>query len=387
MTPSHSQSSPDHPVSWPAEWAPHEACWLAWPHLADEWLGDLASPRRAVAALAAAIADVDPHTGQARGERIEMLVNPAGADAVGPDGNQHGGQGSSQGHIDDTEASAREALAGVPARFHRIPYGDIWLRDTGPIFVHSAGGPHATCFGWNGWGGKYLFAHDPEVGARIANAANTPSHASDWILEGGAVDGDGQGTVLTTRECLLNPNRNPGLGQAAVEARLARDLGAQTVIWLDRGLHNDHTDGHVDNLARFVAPGRVLCMRARDRHDPNREVLDQIARDLAAARDAAGRALEVVEIPAPGPVTGPDGAPMPASYMNYYLGNTTVVVPVYGTPHDDEAVRIIASQFPGRRTLGVDARAVLVGGGAFHCISREQPRMPFALANAQGMNP
>lgn len=355
MTQSSLQAGPDtgsrHAVTWPAEWEPHEACWLAWPHLAGEWLGDLEPPRRAVAALAAAIADVDPSTGQARGERIDMLV-----------------------FDDRAEASARAALGSTPARFHRIPYGDIWLRDTGPIFARAPEGMRAACFGWNGWGGKYLFAHDPEVGGRIAAATSTPARRCDWILEGGAIEGDGQGTALTTRECLLDRNRNPHLDQAAIEARLARDLGVHKVVWLERGLHNDHTDGHVDNLARFVAPGRVVCMRARDARDPNREVLDQIARDLAAARDAAGRPLEVIEIPSPGTVTGEDGALMPASYMNYYLGNATVVVPVFGTPYDDQAVHAIASLFPDRRTLGVDARAVLVGGGAFHCISREQPR-------------
>ena len=344
-------SAPAQTIEWPAEWEAHEACWLAWPHLAGEWRGDLEPPRRAVAALAAAIADVNPATGQARGERVDMLV------------------------MDDAgEASARAALAGVPVRFHRIPYGDIWLRDTGPVFVRAAGAMRAACFGWNGWGDKYLFEHDPEVGGRIAAAVEVPADRHDWVLEGGAIDGDGQGTALTTRQCLLAPTRNPSLDAAAIEDRLARSLGVQKLIWLDRGLLEDHTDGHVDTLARFVAPGRVVCMRARDHQDPNRDALDDIARDLGAARDAAGRALEVVEIPSPGTVLDQDGALLPASYVNYYLGNTTVVVPTYGTAHDDEAVRMIASLFPGRRTVGVDARAVLAGGGAFHCITREQPR-------------
>ena len=340
---------------WPAEWEPHAACWLAWPAHPEEWLGDIASPRRSVAALAAAIADVDPATGQARGERIELLVLD-----------------------DEGEASARELLAGVPVTLHRVPYGDIWLRDTGPIFVHDAraGAARAACFGWNGWGGKYDFPDDHQVAERIAGRASTPARRFDFVLEGGALDGDGRGCALTTRQCVLNPNRNPALDQAAIEARLSEALGLTHLIWLDRGLINDHTDGHVDNIARFVAPGTVVCMRAHDgpgRSDPHRHILDQIAADLRAARDAAGQPLNVVEIPAPGPVHDARGDLVPASYMNFYIGNSAVVVPVYGTDHDHAAVDALAAVVPGRRVIGVDAHAVLVGGGAFHCISREQP--------------
>jgi agmatine deiminase len=342
---------------WPAEWEPHAACWLAWPAHPEEWLGDVDAPRRSVAALAAAIADVDPTTGQPRGERIDMLV-----------------------HDDECEASARELLAGVPVTLHRIPYGDIWLRDTGPIFVRPARGEasahQAACFRCNGWGGKYDFPDDHQVAERIAGRTGAHARRFDFVLEGGALDGDGQGSALTTRQCVLNPNRNPALDQAAIEARLFEALGLTNLIWLDRGLLNDHTDGHVDNIARFVAPGVVVCMRAQDSRDPQREILDEIARALRTARDAAGRRLDVVEIPSPGPVVDARGDIVPASYMNFYLGNSAVVVPVYGTPHDHAAVDALAALFPGRRVLGLDAHAVLVGGGAFHCISREQPAPP-----------
>lgn len=356
-------------LRWPAEWEPHDACWLAWPSHADEWGGDLEAPRREVAALAAAIADVDPATGQARGERVEMLVLD-----------------------DDGEASARAALGSAPVRFHRMPFGDIWLRDTGPIFVHAAGvhaagGLAAARFAWNGWGGKYAFDDDFEVGARIAARAGVPVTEHGWVLEGGAIDGDGQGTALTTRQCLLSPSRNPGLAPAAIEDHLAAALGTSRVIWLDRGLINDHTDGHVDTLARFVAPGRVVCMRAADRDDPNREALGEIARDLRAARDARGRALEVVGIPSPGRVIDAGGALMPASYVNFYLGNRVVAVPVYGSAHDHAAVDALAALFPDRRVVGLEARGVLGGGGAFHCISREQPAPPRAGAHPHEVQP
>lgn len=347
-------------LRWPAEWEPHEACWLAWPSHADEWGGDLDAPRREVASLAAAIADVDPATGQARGERVDMLVLD-----------------------EDGEASARAALGNTPVRFHQVPFGDIWLRDTGPIFVHAAGGLAAARFAWNGWGGKYLFDDDIEVGDHIAARAAVPVNRHPWILEGGAIDGDGHGTVLTTRQCLLSSSRNPGMAPAAIEDHLAAALGVRRLLWLDRGLINDHTDGHVDTLARFVAPGRVVCMRAADRDDPNREALDQIARDLRGARDARGRPLEVVEIPAPGRVVDARGALMPASYVNFYLGNRVVAVPVYGSAHDHAAVDGLAALFPERRVIGLEARGVLGGGGAFHCISREQP----APAAGHGAHP
>jgi agmatine deiminase len=347
---------------WPAEWEPHAACWLAWPAHPEEWLGDVEAPRRSVAALAAAIADVDPATGQARGERIEMLVRD-----------------------DECEASARELLAGVPATLHRMPYGDIWLRDTGPIFVQPTAGEQgawhgalAACFRCNGWGGKYDFPDDHEVAGRIAGRTGVPARHFDFVFEGGALDGDGQGTALTTRQCVLNGNRNPALDQAAIEAHLAEALGISRLIWLDRGLLYDHTDGHIDNVARFVAPGTVVCMRAHDPGDPQREILDDIVRALRTARDAAGRALTVVEIPSPGRVHDARGDIVPASYMNFYLGNSAVVVPVYGTRYDHAAVDALAAVFPGRRVIGLDAHAVLVGGGAFHCISREQPALPAA---------
>jgi agmatine deiminase len=365
---------------WPAEWEPHTACWLAWPAHPEEWLGDIDTPRRTVAALAAAIADVDPTTGQARGEHIDMLV------------------------LDDAgEASAAELLAGLPVTLHRMPYGDIWLRDTGPIFVQGVpgapggqggeGGPGgqggatrglaAACFGWNGWGGKYDFPDDHQVAERMAARVGAPARRFDFVFEGGALDGDGRGTALTTRQCVLNPNRNHGLDQAGIEARLAEALGVSRVIWLDRGLVNDHTDGHVDNVARFVAPGTVVCMRTHDRNDPNHEILGEIHRALRTAHDATGRSLDVVELPSPGLVLDLQGAIVPASYMNFYLGNSSVVVPVYGTPHDQAAVDALAAVFPGRRVIGLDARPVLAGGGAFHCISREQPAPRARLADKE----
>ena len=199
------------------------------------------------------------------------------------------------------------------------------------------------------------------------------SFEAPFIFEGGAIEVDGEGTALTTSQCLLNPNRNPTLTRADLERDLAEALGIERLLWLGDGLANDHTDGHVDTLARFCAPGRVLCMEARDADDPNRTALGKIAADLAEFRDAKGRAFEVIRVPSPGLVQSRDGEAMPASYLNFYVANTTVVVPTYGSPCDAEAVELVAACFPTRRTVGVSARALLTGGGAFHCITQQQP--------------
>jgi agmatine deiminase len=326
----------------PAEWEPHDACWLAWPSHPAEWPGVLDDARRAVAEMAAALV---------RGERVEMLAMAG-----------------------ESEESARRGLDGVAVRFHAIPFGDVWLRDTGPIFLHGPGGElGAACFGWNGWGGKYLFEHDAEVGGRIAGAAGARCLRASMVLEGGAIETDGEGTLLTTRQCLLSPSRNPGMGAEEIERELRERLGARRVLWLERGLANDHTDGHIDTLVRFVAPGRVVCMAPSGPGDPNRDVLDEIGRDLVGMRDAAGRPLEVIRVPSPGRVEYASGELAPASYVNFLIGNRAVLVPVYGAQGDREVVDVLGELFPGREVVPIEARAALAGGGAFHCMSREQP--------------
>ncbi len=333
----------------PAEWERHSSCWLAWPSHAHLWRDNLALAQAEWTGLAVAIAG-------AGGEALDILV---------PD--------------DTAEREARVALAPVLARvrFHRLPVGDIWLRDTAPIFVQDeAGRPRATCFRFNGWGGKYVLPDDDQVAARVAALSGQPCTNHGWILEGGSVEADGEGTLLTTRQCLLNPNRNPGMTQADLEAALREGLGADKVLWLDEGLINDHTDGHIDTLARFVAPGVVVCMEAQERLDPNGPTLDRLAADLATLTDAQGRRLQVVRIPSPGLLLDEGGEPMPASYVNFYIGNAAVVVPTYGTPYDEAALVALAPLFPGRRVLGRSARAILSGGGAFHCITQQQPEVP-----------
>jgi agmatine deiminase len=358
------QSQQPHPPAHhqPAEWDAHEAVWLAWPSHADLWGEDaLMDAQAEFTALCEAIADPDDD-GIARGERLEILCR--------------------------TEADERLAtwnLKSLGARFHRALYGDIWCRDSLPIFVKQgaeiggAQGRAAATFRFNGWGEKYDLPGDRELSGVVAALSGLPRVTHGFVLEGGAVEPDGEGTLLTTKQCLLNPNRNPSMSgpeiERAVASALVGDrLGASKVLWIEEGLLNDHTDGHIDTIARFVAPGRVVCMSPSGDDDPNRDVLEAIARQLATMTDARGRKLDVVRIPSPGRVLDEDGEIMPASFVNFYIANTTVVVPTYGTPFDDAAVEALIPLFPGRRVLGRSARTILEGGGAFHCITQQQPR-------------
>lgn len=326
----------------PAEWSPHRAMWLGFPSHEDLWEDNLAPAQDEVEALARALAGPG-------GERVRLMT---GSDAG--------------------EAEARRRLGGltgieiVPGRF-----GDVWLRDTGPIFL----GPEACVgFRFNGWGGKYDLPHDDEVAAQVAGAAGATLLQSEAVLEGGALDHDGEGTVLTTRQCLLNPNRNAGWTEAVAEGTLARDLGARKVLWLGDGLQNDHTDGHVDNLARFAAPGVVVCPMAFGRGDPNGGVYDAAAEALAEMTDAAGRRLRVVRIPSPGWIEAEGVGGVPASHMNFIIANQAVILPVYGEGLAASlAAQGLAEVFPDRRIIPLPSNALLTGGGSFHCISQQEP--------------
>ncbi|MBV8684294.1 MAG: agmatine deiminase family protein [Caulobacteraceae bacterium] len=325
----------------PAEWAPHRAMWVGFPSHAELWEDNLAPAQVEAAALICALAGVGR-------ERVKVMV--AGEDAL---------------------AAARELLDGQ-AGVEIVPgvFGDIWLRDTGPIF-RSAG--RAAAFRFNGWGGKYRLPGDETVAAAIAAHARATLDRNDFVLEGGALDHDGAGTVLTTRQCLLNDNRNPGWRPADAETALAASLDARRVIWLGEGLANDHTDGHVDNLARFVAPGVVVCPVAWGEDDPNGEVYDAAAAVLARATDAEGRPLRLVRVPSPGRVEDDAGEAIPASHMNFLISDGAVIVPVYNDAPGALAVRALESVFPNRQVIGLPSRALLTGGGSFHCISQQEP--------------
>ncbi len=262
-----------------------------------------------------------------------------------------------------------ERLIGDHAELIPATYGDIWLRDIGPIFLAE---DRCLTFEFNGWGSKFVYEHDDEVAEFIASLTHARSARFSRVIEGGALDWDGEGTILTTRQCLLNPNRNAWT-EAEAESFLRDTLGARQVVWLGDGLLNDHTDGHVDNIARFVAPGVVVCQSPSGTDDPNAARLEAVAATLRMTRDARGRRLQVLQIPSPGRVVGEDGEVAPASHVNFIIGNAAVVVPTYGTPYADAALEALGPVFPGRAVIGLPARHILTGGGAFHCITQQQP--------------
>ena len=327
----------------PAEWSPHRAMWVGWPSHGELWEDNLEPAQAEVEALVRALA------GPGR-ERVKLLVGKPEA-------------------LDD----ARARFAGV-ADVEVIDgrFGDIWLRDTGPIF--GPGSATAAAFRFNGWGGKYELEHDDTVADQIGLASGVPLDRHDFILEGGALDHDGQGTLVTTRQCLLNPNRNAGWTETKAEAALAASLGARKVLWLGDGLLNDHTDGHVDNLARFVAPGVVACPIAWGRGDPNAEVYDAIAKALSAMTDATGAPLKLLRLPSPGFIGDEDERPIPASHMNFLIANGAVIVPTYGDARAADLVcQGLQTVFPDREIIPLPSIAILSGGGSFHCISQQEP--------------
>lgn len=317
----------------PPEWAPQSWLWIGFPHDADEWPDVLARAQEQIAAFANAVAE--------SGQEVRLLVRDGA-----------------------NEARARTLVSGAVTLERRV-FGDVWLRDTGPLV---RGDGRALRCGFNGWGGKYVMDGDQAIGAELARDAGLEVVTGDWVLEGGAVDGDGTGLVVTTRQCLLNPNRNPHLTRADIEARLHRDLGFDRVLWLGDGLINDHTDGHVDNLARFVGPNRLALPRATGADDPNAAIYA----DAKARAEAFG--VEVTEIPSPGLVTRGDWVE-PASYANFAITSHLVVVPTFGSPHDADGVAAVAALFPDRATIGLPGDAVLAGGGGFHCASQQMPAL------------
>ena len=244
------------------------------------------------------------------------------------------------------------------------------MRDTGPIFTTDG---RAFRFQNNGWGGKYTLPHDDTVGDGIAQAERAPILRHDFILEGGAIEQNGQGTLLTTRQCLLNPNRNKGWNQQTAESALMTAFGVENILWLDEGLAGDHTDGHIDNLARFVDEHTLLCQSPFGSDDPNAELYEDIIASLSAMRDAQGHHLNVKTIPSPGLIEGEDGDPAAASHMNFVITNGAIIMPTYGSDSAPAALDVLHTLFPSRKVVGLPSGAVLSGGGSFHCITQQVP--------------
>jgi len=317
----------------PPEWAPQDWLWIGFPHDESEWPDILPRAQQQIAAFANAVAE--------SGQEVRLLVRGAA-----------------------NAAKARE-LVSARVKLEQRSYGDIWLRDTGPLI---RGDGTALRCRFNGWGAKFLMDGDQTIGAELARDAGLPVAQSDWVLEGGAVDGDGTGLAATTEQCLLNPNRNPDLSRIEIEQRLKSDLGFDRVLWLGSGLINDHTDGHVDNLARFVAPNTLAVPVSAGADDPNAAIYA----DARARTAKAG--MTVADIPSPGLIMR-SGKVEPASYANFAITSHLVVVPTFGSKHDDDGVAAIANLFPDRAAIGLPADAVLAGGGGFHCASQQMPAL------------
>jgi agmatine deiminase len=321
----------------PPEWAPHAAVWIGFPSEPMFWLRHLAAAQAEVAAFARAV--------HADGEGETVYLVASNTDA----------------------ATVAETLAGDCAVIIIEPFGDIWLRDTGTIIVLHNDRYIALDYPGNGWGNKYNLPDDKTIGYRLAKRAGFEVHSRDMIFEGGSIDVDGSGWAATTRQCLLNPNRNPDMSQADMEQQLINDFGIRQILWLDQGVTHDHTDGHVDNLARFVGPNLLAIPKAVQPDDPNMAVF------VASCEQATAAGITTASVPSAGRYQF-EGKELPASHMNFYIGNAAVIVPVYGRPSDAEAVAAVSSFFPDRATMGLPANHILTGGGSFHCISQQVPR-------------
>jgi agmatine deiminase len=331
----------------PAEFAPHERTMMGFPCRTELWGRRLREAQLAWAALARTIADFEP---------VTMLARPADAELAAAL--------CAHGNVDVIE----------------IPLDDSWLRDTGPIYVTAPGRRVAMDFRFNGWGGRYVpFDSDDAVPRRWSARRDEERIAVDLVLEGGAITVDGEGTLITTEQCLLHPNRNPDRTRADIEAALRESLGVETIVWLPYAIDDRDTDGHVDLVAMFIEPGRVLWQGCEDRRDPEHDRLATSRRVLARTVDAVGRALEVVDVPVL-PYCEVDGLRLPVPYANAYLCNGAVIVPVTGHAADDDMLDIIRGAWPDRAVVPVPGEIIAFGGGGPHCTTQQIPAVPPRLA-------
>ncbi|WP_424217073.1 agmatine deiminase family protein (plasmid) [Streptomyces sp. BI20] len=326
----------------PAEWAPHEGCLMGWPTREELWGEVLPAAKEEYAEVARAIAAFEP---------VTMVAPP--------------------GHGADARAHCGDGVTVI-----ELPIDDSWFRDSAPLFVLDAEGRRAGAdFRFNAWGRKHSpWDADDRISALLLDHLGIERHPSAMVLEGGAITVDGEGTLITTEQCLLHPNRNPDLGRAEIEAELRARLGVTKIIWLPYGgLLDTETDGHVDGVCAFTAPGTVIVSLPADPDHPDHARMRANRAVLAASTDAAGRPLRIVEVPQTAFVDLA-GQEVEVSYLNHYLADGAVVVPVAGVPEDKEALAVIAEAYPGREVVGVRARALAYGGGGVHCITQQVPR-------------
>jgi agmatine deiminase len=342
----------------PGEFEPHSGCWMAWPERPDNWRLGAEPAQEAYAAVAEAIAASEP---------VTMAVSDA--------------------HFENARAKLPAAV-----RVVEVSADDAWIRDHGPTFVvDGKGDRRGVDWRFNAWGGIYSpWDRDERVAAKVLEIEDADRYRAPIVLEGGSIHVDGEGTVLTTEECLFNPNRNPEHSKEQIERILLDYLGAEKVIWLGAGVFEDETDGHVDNLACFARPGTVLLTWTDDEDDPQHAISSDARDRLEATTDARDRPFEVALLPSPGPLqlsaeegegidvregTQPRlaGERLAGSYVNFYLGNSRIVMPLLDPRHDREAESILRRTFPDREVVGVPAREILLGGGNIHCITQQVP--------------
>lgn len=331
----------------PAEWTPHAATWTSWPFDDDLWEGYLERVREEFTALVATLARFEPVVLNVRDDEVEQ------------DARRRLGE--------------RTALANV--RFQRMPLNDAWFRDNGPTFVRDDDGRVALVdWRFNAWGEKYApYDADDRAPAAVADALGALRFEAPFVMEGGAIDVNEQGVCLTTRSCLLSQRRNPNLGEADLERVLADYLGVRHVIWLEGGLEDDHTDGHIDTVVRFVDDDTIVCAVSEDEGDADYATLQRNLAGLKTLRSPRGEPYRVVELPLPRERPRLGGRRLPRSYANFYIANGVVVVPVYGDANDERALSTLRPLFPEREVVGLAANALVTGGGAFHCVTQQQP--------------
>jgi len=325
----------------PAEWAPHAGCWMIWPCREQTFAGELEAARVVTGQVARALARFEP---------LSVLARPA--------------------DLADARLRCGQAVRLLPCP----DLVDSWMRDVGPSFVRHRQSGDLAGVDWifNTWGEAYPGANDDPLAGWVLEQLGVPRLRAPLVLEGGAIHVDGEGTLLTTEQCLLNPNRNPHLDRAGIEAILAEYLGVERVIWLGAGLVDDMTDGHVDNLACFVRPGVVLALASDDPEDANYAALQDNLRRLRTARDARGRHLEVITVPQPAP-RWQGSERLSLSYINFYIANGAVLVPAFDDPLDGLARDTIQAALPARQVVQIPVLPILAGGGGIHCITQQQP--------------
>ncbi len=323
----------------PAEWRPHAACYISWPCKEATWHGHYDQTKAAYAEVIKAINRYEP---------VTVLTQPS-----------------------SNEASR---ILGRGPKFLDVELDDSWIRDNGPIFVRDDGGRVAIVkFQFNAWGGKYPpFEKDSRAPEAIANSLHMRHFVAPMVLEGGSISVDGEGTLLTTEQCLLNKNRNPQLSKDQIERTLSDYLGVRKVVWLARGVEEDITDGHVDGVAAFAGPHLVVASHTNDEKDPNFANLRENLARLESATDSKGRSLEIIRVIQPRP-RSVDGLHITPGYTNHYVANGGVVVPIYGIPEDKEALETIRTAYPDRTVVGVNCCYIEIGGGAVHCITQQRP--------------